>query len=511
MKQKYLVLCLSLFFCASKINAQVVNQIYDHDTTDLSQLHNMPFNETKMLVVSGFAFAPAGLTFHELDQSSGQLIDLTFTNVDTILSTPEFKDDKFFFEASINGLGRELVAYDGTSTYFFDFNTGAGSSNPEIFEFENEIYVIANDGAIRQLYKYAGGTSFEQISEEIENDVDIFIANRGDEYYYITFSIVNGRAIKSTLNNNGILTHSTIVQTSWQESLVDVVLLNGDIFMLSGLYTFVDASYRVDKIDLSNTITTHHFETGSQYSSGSILAFDGDILFYRTDPGHTEILNVSTAQQPFVQVSIDPAQYNLIGNHVVQNDKLFIYGVEYILDVSGSTPLPIIEDGSVIQLSPAFETDSSFFVYEIAPFSSGEISGIIEVSSITNQYISYEVSNEGGFFSYSSPMVVNNGEVKFIFKTEGSNPSTDIYSFSSILAIDENDLVAFELFPNPSVNGHFKLVLPQPGKVNIYTLEGQIIQSMDLDLGINEVNVKNLTTGIYLVEYNNKVQRLFVN
>lgn len=511
MKQKYLVLCLSLFFCASKINAQVVNQIYDHDTTDLSQLHNMPFDETKMLVVTGFFFSPAGIKFHELDQSSGQLIDLNFTDVDTILSTPEFKDDKLFFEASINGLGRELAAYDGTSTYFFDFNVGAGNSNPEIFEFENEIYVIAYDGTLRQLFKYAGGTSFEQISEEIENDVDNFIANRGDNYYYITFSSINGRSIRTTENNNGTLTHSTIAPASWQESLGDVVLLNGDIFMLSYFYTVNDGSYRVDKIDMSNTITTHHFETGSQYSSASILAYDNDILFYRTDPGHTEILNVSIAQQPFVQVSIDPAQYNLIGNHIVQNDKLFIYGLEYILDVSGPTPLPIIEDGSVIQLTPAFETDSSFYVYEIAPFSSGEPSGIIEVSSITNQHISYEVSNEGGFFSYSSPMVVNNGEVKFIFKTEGSNPSTDIYSFSSILAVNENDLAAFELFPNPSINGNINLVLPQPGKVNIYTLEGQIIQSMELDLGINELSIKNLTTGIYLVEYNNKVQRLFVN
>lgn len=510
MRQKYFLLSLLLISLTAKLNAQIANLIYDHDTTDLSELHNMPFDETKLLVVSGFYFSPSGVHFHELNQVSNQLIDLTFVNVDTILSAPEFKDDKMFFEASISGLGRELAIYDGNSTYFIDFNVGSGNSNPEVIEFENEIYVIANDGSLRQLYKYAGGTTFDQISEEIESDVVNFIANRGNEYYYIVSSLLNGQWIKTTENNNGVLTHSTIAPIGYQESLGDVVPLNGDIFMLSNFYTVTEASYRVDKIDASNTITTHHFENGSQFSSGNLLAYDNDVLFYRTESNHTEILNVTTAQQPFVQVSIDPSQYNLIGNHVVQNNKLFIYGDEYILDVSGSSPIPIIEDASFIQLAPAFESDSSFYLYEIAPFGSGEPSGIIEVSSITNQLVKYTVSNNGGSFSHSNPMVVNNDELKFIFKTEDNIPSTDIYSFSSVLSVDESNLEAFKVFPNPSADGQFSIVLPHAGEVNLLTLEGQILQSVLLDSGKNEIRVDDLSTGVYLVQYANKVERLLI-
>lgn len=510
MKKRYATFYLIFFICASAINAQVVNQIYDHDTTDLNQLHNMPFDETQLLVVSGNSYSPSGIHFHELDQVANQLTEITFTDVDTIFSTPEFKDDKLFFEASINGLGRELVAYDGTSTYFFDFNLGAGNSNPQIIEFENDIYVIAYDGALRQLFKYTGGTSFQQISEEIENDVDYFIATRGNEYYYITFSTTNGRSVMSTEDNNGTLIHSYISPASFQESLGDVVLSNGAIYLLSYYYTVIDASYRIDKIDANNLITTHHFQDGSLYSSGHLLEFDDEILFYRTEPNHTEILNVSTAQQPFVQISLDPAQYNLIGNHVVQNNKLFIFSDQYILDVSGATPIPIIENGSYLQLIPALVSDSSFYLYEIAPMA-GQSSNVVEVSSINNQIISYPVSTEGSYLNITQPMVKNNGELKFIFRTQGASPSSDIYAFSSVSAIEEQELTAFDLYPNPSIDGRFSIVLPHEGDVNIFTLEGQMIQSKHYDLGINTVDVGDLTSGVYFIEFNSVVQRIFVD
>lgn len=510
MKQNYFSLLFTLALSSFAVNAQTVNQIYDHDSTDLNQLENMPFDASRLLVVSGFSFSSDGYRFRELDQSSGQLIDLPINNVDTLLSAPVSQGDKLFFEASINGMGREIAAYDGTSTYFFDLNTGTGNSDPEIFSFENELYAIAYDGTLRQLFKFTG-TSFQQISEETEDDVTDFIANRGNEYYYITFSNLNGRAIKSTVDNSGALTHSTISPTSFQEALGDVVLLNGDIYFVSYVYTVTDASYRVDKIDASNMITTHHFETGGQFSSSHLLAYNNDILFYLTEPGLAEILNVSVPQQPLIQVSIDPAQYNLIGGHVVHNGKLFIYGDQYVMDVSGTTPVALIEDASTIRLTPAYETSSAFYLYELAQPLSGGPSGIIEVTSTTNQLIAYDVSNDAGFFFHTSPMVENNGELKFIFKTETGTPSTDIYSLTSIATIPDNLQEDFALFPNPSTNGDFSIRLPKSGDVRITTLEGQLVKTMHLEEGTNHVQVDELSAGIYLIEYLGNVQRLVVN
>ena len=511
MKKNYSLLSLLLVLSVTVAQAQVVNQIYDHDTTDLNQLRNMPFDESKLLVVSGFSFSQEGVKYHELDQTSGQLIDLTFNNVDTIFSSPEVKDDKLFFEASISGLGRELVAYDGTSTYFFDFNIGSGDSDPTIIKFQDDLYVTASDGAIRQLYKYTGGTTFLQITEEIEDDVVQFIANRGNDYYYTTYNPLNGKFIKTTENNNGVLTHASITPMSFQESIGDVVLLNDNIFLLSYYYTFSDASYRVDRIDVNDAVTTFHFETGGQFSGGHLFAYDNDLLFYRTEPNHTEILNISVPQQPVIQVGIDPSIYQTIGGHVVQNNKLFIYGYSYIMDVSGTIPVPLIEDASTINIVPAFETDSSFYLYEIAPFSIGGSSGIIEVSSITNQLITYPVSDDGGHFSHNHPMVANNGDVTFIFKTEDNIPSTDVYSLSSILSTEEHQLASIDVFPNPTINGQFSIVLPEAGEVNLLTLGGQIVRTERLDAGTNTVQINTLKPGIYLIKYRNRIQRLFVD
>ena len=54
MKKRYLSLVLSGMLFPSLINAQSVSQIYDYDSTDLTQLYHMPFDESRMLVVAGF-------------------------------------------------------------------------------------------------------------------------------------------------------------------------------------------------------------------------------------------------------------------------------------------------------------------------------------------------------------------------------------------------------------------------------------------------------------------------
>jgi len=510
MKQFYTILCLSTLLSATTSFSQSVTKIYDHDTTDLSLLLNMPFDETRLLVVSGASYSPSGLSYHELNQTTSQLIDLSFPNINTIFSFPTITGDKLFFEASVNGIGREIVSYDGTTTLTYDLNAGAGDSDPEIIEFDGEVYAIAFDGGTRQLFKYDGVSNFDLISAETNAEVTDFIASRNDSYYYITFNSTDGRKIKVTEDNSGVLSHSIITPTSYQETLSEVVLLNDDIYMLSAIYTLSDVTYRVDKIDINDGITTHHFETAGPYSGGHILAYYNDILYYRTEPGSCDILNVSVPSQPIVQVSIDPVQYSLIGGHVVQNGKLFIYGYQYILDVSSNPPVPIIEDGSQIQIVPAFETNDAFYLYEIA-LTSGEQSGIIEVSSLTNQHVRYPVSTEAGYMTFGDKVVENNGEITFIFRTNGPPQSTDIYSFGSALSVEENDLSRFEVYPNPSTNGSVNINVLEAGEMILTTVEGQVLGSFELHTGINPIDVSYLSSGVYLVQFGSSIQRLLVD
>ena len=47
--------------------------------------------------------------------------------------------------------------------------------------------------------------------------------------------------------------------------------------------------------------------------------------------------------------------------------------------------------------------------------------------------------------------------------------------------------------------------------MRITTLEGQLVKTMHLEEGTNHVQVDELGTGVYLIEYLGNVQRLIVN
>lgn len=506
MKTLYRTLLAALILSPAFTHAQTVNQIYDHDSTEFTQLYNMPFDESRLLVVAGFDSYASHTKLYEYDDQNSQLIEMVFSGVDTIYGVPTLHEDKIFFASYTNGLGIELSAFDGTATYSFDFNLGTGDSNPVLATFEDELFVIASDGSNRQLYKYMGGTSFFQISEETQADVAQFIAQRGDQYVYS----INNQAIKqfkSTVDNNGILTHSTIAPTNINETVEDVVMMNGDIYMLSAFYSIVDASYRVDKIDATNLITTYHYETAGQISSGHILAFNNELLYYRTEPGHIEVLDISNSGQPVTFMQMPPQQYNYILGHVVKNGRLFFYGDTYIVELSSMIFNFVLEDANLLQNANVYETDTAFYMYEINP-TVGNNSNVLEVNTITNDFVRYPVSTEGGYMYLDHPMVENNGNLKFIFKTEGLLPSTDIYSFDSVLSVDDKELSEIEVYPNPSSDGNWILEAPMDVKVQITTTDGKIVANEVVVEGINAM--PSLPTGLYLVHIGGTTKKLLV-
>lgn len=506
MKKRYLTIIAAIAVSITQANAQTATQIYDHDSSDLTQLFNMPYDESRMLVASG----PAGLFgenhYYEFDEPNSQLIELTFNGVDEILSLPTMYEDKIFFAADLSGLGVELSAYDGTSTYFFDLNFGAGNSDPELISFEDDLYVIANNGTARQLFKYLGGTSFQQISEDSTYDVVQFIANRGDEYFYTTYNAQFGRRIKRTEDNNGSLVHSIVAPVGFQEVVEDVVMINGNIHMLSVTYSLVDASYRVDRIDGSGMISTNYFETGGSFSSGHLFGFDGRLLYYRTEPGFAEVLDLSTFGQPATEIDLNPSLYNYISGHAVQNGKFILYGEAFIVDVSTGFVL-LFDNEAQIQANKAYQSDDGVYLYEINT-TSGDPSGVIEVNMNTAQIEKYTVSTQGAFMNISSPMVLNNGNIKFIFSNTETLYSSDIYSFAPLLSLNELEEEALIVFPNPSVNGDVNIELASHDKIVVASLDGKIVQTVQGFTGINSLHLKE--SGVYIIRAKGKSQKVIV-
>ena len=509
MKRKLLFTALVVLVSITTANSQSVNMIYDHNDVNLNHLYSLPYQPNHLMVVSGYDNTGVQSNYYYHPPGGPQLVEMTFNNVDTIWGLPKFQGNSMFFVGSLNGLGKEVVMYDGNSTVFFDFNNGALGSDPEIIEFNGEIFIIATVGANRQLLKYDGGTNILQLTFETEGGVEDFIAHRGNDYIYTTYNTLEGKWIKVTSIVNGIVSINQIAPTSIQEEVGDVLIVNNEVWMLSYFYSVIDASYRVDKIDASNIISTQYYETGGIYSSGKLLELNNELLYYRTEPGHAEVLNITVQGQEYIYASLDPNQYNYIANHVVANNRLFLIGDTYVTDATSGTAIDIISDGEIIQTNPGLVTSSSFFLYEISPVT-GQQSGIIEVGLSGNDFLRYDVSTEGGYMAIVNPMVEHDGNVKFIFREEGT-PSTDIYELNSVLSLQEDQLSEFTVYPNP-VQSKSVLKIESETEMNalLENLSGQRVKEFKLVNGITEITIANLEAGIYFLKTESTSHKIIV-
>ncbi len=283
--------------------------------------------------------------------------------------------------------------------------------------------------------------------------------------------------------------------------------MNGDVFLLSAIYSLVDAAYRVDKIDATSTITTNYYETGGQFSSAHLLAHNSNLLYYRTEPNHIEVLDITTSGQPAQYLTMDPTQYNYIAGHVVKNGKFFFYAETYIVEVSSGIFNFTLEDGNMIQLVNIYETDDAIYFYEVNPVA-GNNSGVIEVDVNTNAMMRHAVSQDGSYMYLNHPMVENNGELKFIFSNSETMISTDIYSFSSSLSLSELEEETLSVFPNPSVNGDVIIELSAADQILITSLEGKLVQKFKGVKGGNAIHLHE--SGVYLIHSNGKSQKVII-
>lgn len=514
MKRHYVTLLAALAFFQFNAQSQTAIKLYDHDTMNLTQIHNMPFDETRMLVTSGYDGLYGDNHYYEFDQLNNQLIELTFNGVDTIRGLPTLHEDKIFFAADITGLGLELAAYDGTSIYFFDFNAG-GDSHPELVTFEDELYVIANNGTATQLFKYTGGTTFQQISDVTNENVLNFVARRGFEYYYTTMHAQFGKRLSKSVdwNGNGVFIHEVVSVVSQTATIQNAEIVNGDIYVVSSAFSFQDAWHAVHKIDAGGNYILRYDETSGPFSSAHIFKYDDKLMYYRTEPGFAEVLDLTGNGTPVSDLTLNTTQNNYIAGHVVQNGQYFLYGDNFI--VNGSTHIYILNlHDAMIQANLAYQTDGAFYLYEID--SVGQPSGVIEVDSYETMFTwpppmnQYEVSTLGSSMYMNHPMVMNNGQLKFIFANNENVLSTDIYSFESeLLGTSEAQVETFGVYPNPSLDGVIHVDLNQAGEIMIFSAEGKLVRSLEGTIGTNtfEINVP----GVYVIHAAGAAKKIIVH
>ena len=82
--------------------------------------------------------------------------------------------------------------------------------------------------------------------------------------------------------------------------------------------------------------------------------------------------------------------------------------------------------------------------------------------------------------------------------------------------VNESDIIAFEVWPNPVSDGSFTLTLENaiPSELVIYNVNGQMVKTQRIDNSVNTIRIDTMESGIYFVELKNdngtKVKKLIV-
>ena len=104
-----------------------------------------------------------------------------------------------------------------------------------------------------------------------------------------------------------------------------------------------------------------------------------------------------------------------------------------------------------------------------------------------------------GLHRYTVTAVYENGE---------SSPAGPV-SVQVTVSIDENNEVAFVVYPNPAEN-YVMIESIKEAEVSIYSINGQMVSSQTINEGTNTIDVSNLNAGIYFMKVNESMIKIIV-
>lgn len=104
-----------------------------------------------------------------------------------------------------------------------------------------------------------------------------------------------------------------------------------------------------------------------------------------------------------------------------------------------------------------------------------------------------------GLHRYTVTAVYENGE---------SSPAGPV-SVQVTVSIDENNEVAFVVYPNPAEN-YVMIESIKEAEVSIYSINGQMVSSQTISEGTNTIDVSNLNAGIYFMKVNESMIKIIV-
>lgn len=353
----------------------------------------------------------------------------------------------------------------------------------------------------------------------------------------------NGDALEALISTNYDGTSNPLVQGLWTPLNPILPLSTGNWFdwTPSG------------NVDLSMYITTGVYiafkYTGSS-TNGSTWEVD-DILVNENGavvPPPTGLDTVSIYDIQYTNNSNGSSNYDGLEVYTggivtaVRNDKrfylssgsgpwsgIYVYSDNYIVNIGDSLTFKaeVVEFNNLTELKNItnFQNISSgnftsVNVCNTAAVSTEEFEGCLvkitnAVCNNTNAGFGQWTLNDGsgdiniGDFLYDYPNPTMNsvydvtGIVDFSFSEFKLLPrsSSDI---SQSVSIDENSITNFDFYPNPLNSDNLNVEVDKNSSIILYDYSGKIIRSFSLNPGINNLNLSNISKGLYLIKYDSE-------
>ena len=95
------------------------------------------------------------------------------------------------------------------------------------------------------------------------------------------------------------------------------------------------------------------------------------------------------------------------------------------------------------------------------------------------------------------------GIIDYAFGSFLMQPRTLADIISSV-SIDENSITNFDFYPNPLNSDNLNVEVDKNSSIILYDYSGKIIRSFSLNPGINNLNLTNISKGLYLIKYDSE-------
>jgi hypothetical protein len=508
------------FISQSQLN---VTDYFVSNTTEIVELHVLPFDENRLVQISVGAQnpnAPFGAYFYDIIEITGSIAQPYVIPLCTDLFRPTFLENGILTRGEILNGGQELIYWDGTNLTTFDLDS-LGDSNPLIQIIQGDVYVIATVQGESRAYKFDETTvSIQQISEHPESIEKIVASFNGD--YFYQFSVL-GSSIPTDMlwatDNAQSSTAGEIVlditdplitgnYSNWKSPIIK----NGKMYLLQQFYSIsnnADCNFRVISIEpdsIGDYVSSVLFEEDQVQGTGSadVFEWEGDLYYYR---GGTNELYKSTDWATF-QLEGVLTNGTLKEHYISENGSL--YFIQYVLATDSDDVLEYTNGNFELRsggrhLHILNEFDNKVFMSD---WQFGNPS-MVRVLDTQWDILDSAVIGLAGHSPVHNASVMFQDKFTFLYESG----IQDVLQLDGvILGVKEEGLMPFDLFPNPISGGQtLSINTPVSGGYELMALDGKLVSSGNLIKGVNHLNSSVVQTGVYLFKINGITKRLVVN